>query len=539
MVLFWVITAALGATVIYLLYWLSNSSRNYWEKQGVPYVDGLPVVGILKDLVLMRKGMGEILVEIYRNYDQKKFVAYHQFLAPTIMIRDPELVNQVLIKDFVHFEDRGPPVNSPNDLFSKAFGNLTGDDWRNVRHKLTPTFTSGKMRMMFESMKQCSENVVAYLQNKTDQDIESRGLMTKYVLNVIGKIAFGLEIDTLNEKEEKSAEFFKHSTLFFKPSFSLVLKFLISLSAPTLRDIFKMKLTDGNVDKFFTDLTKDIIKFRQGNDVKRNDFLQLMLDLKKKEEENLSGGLGDVNTSTFESEPIESEDKELMSHLENTLPKNKTAAQSEIFTDDFIAAQTFIFISGGSETVAAVLTFIFFELAQNPDLQKKVQEEISNVTSTSGLNYESLKKLTYMEQFIYETFRIHPLGPVLMRYCTKDYKIPGTEVIIKKGNLVHIPISGLQTDAQYFPEPEKFDPDRFRDMDAVPKGVFFPFGGGPRMCIAMRLSMLEMKVILATLLSTYSLSLSKQTKVPLQLTKTSFLVCVDGGVWVKFHKRNA
>lgn len=73
----------------------------------------------------------------------------------------------------------------------------------------------------------------------------------------------------------------------------------------------------------------------------------------------------------------------------------------EIFTEDFIASQTFIFISGGSETTATVLSFVLFELAMNPELQIKVQQEISDVLSSHDFNYDAVKKMKYLEQFIY------------------------------------------------------------------------------------------------------------------------------------------
>lgn len=79
--------------------------------------------------------------------------------------------------------------------------------------------------------------------------------------------------------------------------------------------------------------------------------------------------------------------------------------------------------------------------------------------------------------------RLHPLAAGLIRYCTKEYKIPETDIIIEKGTVLNIPVIGLHKDPQYFPDPEKFNPDRFQNMEEIPKGVFFPFGSGPRICI--------------------------------------------------------
>lgn len=84
-----------------------------------------------------------------------------------------------------------------------------------------------------------------------------------------------------------------------------------------------------------------------------------------------------------------------------------------------------------------------------------------------------------------ETLRIYPAIPSLNRQCTKDYHIPDTDVVIEKGTKVLISILGLHHDPEYFPEPEKFDPDRFSDENKhnIRPFTYLPFGDGPRNCI--------------------------------------------------------
>lgn len=92
-------------------------------------------------------------------------------------------------------------------------------------------------------------------------------------------------------------------------------------------------------------------------------------------------------------------------------------------------------------------------------------------------------KHSFFRFIISEVLRLHPIFGEMSRECTKDYIIPGTDKVIEKGLMVVIPVAALHKDPKYFPEPEKFNPDRFQDMNAIPKGVFFPFGAGPRICI--------------------------------------------------------
>lgn len=84
-----------------------------------------------------------------------------------------------------------------------------------------------------------------------------------------------------------------------------------------------------------------------------------------------------------------------------------------------------------------------------------------------------------------ETLRKYPAAAFLGRRCTKDYKVEGTDVVLEKGCKLFIPVMGLHHDDEYFPEPEKFDPERFSDENKrhIKPFTYLPFGEGPRNCI--------------------------------------------------------
>lgn len=86
---------------------------------------------------------------------------------------------------------------------------------------------------------------------------------------------------------------------------------------------------------------------------------------------------------------------------------------------------------------------------------------------------------------ISETLRKHPPVPVLLRQCVIDYKVPGTDVTVEAGTKVEVPVYSLQHDPEFYPEPEKFDPERFTDENKGKRHpyVYLPFGEGPRICI--------------------------------------------------------
>jgi cytochrome P450 family 6 len=152
-----------------------------------------------------------------------------------------------------------------------------------------------------------------------------------------------------------------------------------------------------------------------------------------------------------------------------------------------VAAQCFVFFIAGFETSSTAAQFALYELARNPDIQKKLQEEIDEVSRQHGgkITYEAVQGMELLDRVVAETLRMYPPVPVLTRQCTKTYTIPGTNAVIDEGVLAIIPVYAIQRDERYFPNPSKFDPDRFTEENKAKRDnyVYLPFGEGPRVCI--------------------------------------------------------
>lgn len=113
-------------------------------------------------------------------------------------------------------------------------------------------------------------------------------------------------------------------------------------------------------------------------------------------------------------------------------------------------------------------------------------------------------QLNYYFKFRFaETLRKYPPLPILTRECTNEYKFPGTNAVIEKGTAIFIPIMALQRDEKYYPDPLKFNPDRFNDKSAIPPMTNLPFGDGPRNCIGMRMGRMLAKIGLILMLQHY------------------------------------
>lgn len=233
-----------------------------------------------------------------------------------------------------------------------------------------------------------------------------------------------------------------------------------------------------------------------------------------------------------------------------------------------VTAQAYVFFLAGFETSASTLSFCLYELAKNPDIQRKVHEEIDRVLEEQNgeISYDSVAQMKYLDccidgklEFLKfsifcvelnviicgsstETLRKYPTVPFLNRECTKDYQIPGTDVVIEKGVGIMISLLGLQFDEKYYPEPEKFIPERFNEENSADKNIvnrpYLPFGDGPRICIGMRMGKMQAKAGLVMLLKDYKFELGdKHIGKELEYAASAFVMTPVGGLVVKCSKR--
>jgi cytochrome P450 family 9 len=127
------------------------------------------------------------------------------------------------------------------------------------------------------------------------------------------------------------------------------------------------------------------------------------------------------------------------------------------------------------------MAFMAYEIAVNPDIQKKLRKEIDESESQGKtLTYERMQSMKYLDQVMSETLRRWPAGVLADRSCLKDYEIEydDKKFTIEKGKTVYIPISGIHLDERFYKNPEKFDPERFSDENkaSIDPDTYLPFG---------------------------------------------------------------
>lgn len=216
------------------------------------------------------------------------------------------------------------------------------------------------------------------------------------------------------------------------------------------------------------------------------------------------------------------------------------------WVDDDLVAQCLIFFFGGSETTSTLLSFMGHELACNPDIQQQLYEQIVEIEKNLNgepITYELINDFKYMDMIVSETLRLWPPFPNSDRHVTKPYVLKGKNGInvpLTTNDDIWIPINGLHLDPKYWPEPERFDPERFNDknIDSIKKGTYLPFGYGQRSCIASRFALMVAKTVFYFLLREYRIERCDKTPDPIVLVPNSINVHAKDGLWVRFQRRN-
>ncbi|KAK9499933.1 hypothetical protein O3M35_002868 [Rhynocoris fuscipes] len=502
-----VLTVSLLCGILSLLYYYGTRNYDFWKKQGIPYVEPkYPFIGGSLRTIFSKKPIHESQIELYNQFKGKPMVGLYAFQKPILFLRDPDMIETILTKDFSSFVNRSDTSNVKDEPLQAHLVNLADQQWKSLRAKLSPIFTSGKLKGMHPQLVECADSLVKYISDFADKSepIEIREVMAKFTTDVIGSCAFGLNTNALNDPE---SEFRKMGRVIFKPTFIAKLRQLFRGSKLLIR-LTNYLRDSAKSTQFFVNVLNETMSYREKNNLSRNDFVQILMELKKNDmEKQKTGQLGD-------------------DHL--------------IIDDNVIASNALVFFAAGFETTASTLSYCLYELSIHEDIQEEAYKHIVSVLNKHGgeITYEAVKDMKYIQNVFAETLRIHSPAPGTSRMASKDYVIPGTNVFLPKGTVVSIPFYALHHDPEYFPEPEKFKPERFdSESGNIRKGTYMPFGDGPRICIGKRFAEMEMQVALVKLLLNYKFKFNPKTKTPLVYNPNSILLLPVGGIWVNLEKR--
>lgn len=286
-------------------------------------------------------------------------------------------------------------------------------------------------------------------------------LGAKFTTDVVSSCIYGSDSKSFTDRDSVIR---KMGSSIFETTPKLVVYFILLQVFPFLSKLIKISMISKKIELFFTRLMDDAIKMRIESKSQREDFLHYLLQLKEKR------GL----------QPVD------------------------------MAAHTLTFFLDGFETSSSVIAQCLYQLAKNQDVQATVRHEIEQSLQKHGsITFEGINEMGYLDQvfngineiFVFmgkvlirnfsETLRINPVIGFASKICTENTEIrdfKDKKVLIEKDINVYIPIYSIHHDPEYYPNPSIFEPDRFRpEIGGIKrykdKGVFLPWGDGPRICL--------------------------------------------------------
>nr|CAH7766312.1 unnamed protein product [Callosobruchus chinensis] len=395
--------------------------------------------------------------KLQKRYDAP-VVGFYRMLTPCIIVKDMEPVKSITVKDFGHFRDNEFYVSIESDA---AFGGnpfaIHGDEWKQKRSHITGSFTSGK-------------SMNKYLKRLTEHGpkvFEAKELSCLYTLETVLSCAYGVEAHVF---DKPNSHFFEMGQKLYYSEYLGTFKFFLSIIFPKIAKFIGTRFTNKQTEAQLFEMIRTSLEHRDKSNTDVKDFMSTIASLRSR------------------------------------------------YNEKEILALATAFYLDGQETTGLVMGHLLYELAANPEAQKKLRNEVMDYFEKDGgqLTYESIQDMPYLDA------------------CFKDGSRP--PLVIEKGTPVMIPLYGIHYDPKHYQDPCTFKPERFLDSDV--KQYLLGFGDGPRACIGRRFGIAQVKAGVAYLIKDFELSVNQKTKLPLKTDAWDFLVVSTEGVWLDFKKLN-
>ncbi|XP_055535728.1 probable cytochrome P450 4ac2 [Wyeomyia smithii] len=399
------------------------------------------------------------------------------------------LIRGVLIIQAIHHKEvemllsssrltrKSPLYKLTFPFIGKGLLNSSGSKWHHRRRILTPTFHFNILQSFLQTFHDECAKLNAQLSRAADNGAatELQPLSTEVTLNTICETAMGVKLDSTD-----TADIYKNN---------------IRKVGKIIQDrVMNPLLFEDSIYKAFgyqaqfDEVLKPIHQFTENIIKQRRDLFHFNVQSIE--------DLSEENIYTNIKQRYAMLDSLLLAEAKNEIDANGIREEVNTFTFE------------GHDTTASAFVFIFLLLATNENVQERVYEELTAILKNrpepnEPLTLHDYSNLKYMERVIKECLRIYPPVPFISREITEDVHYDGKT--IPRGSIMNIEIYDLHRDSSQFPDPERFDPDRFLPEEVVKRNpyAYIPFSAGPRNCIGQRFAMLELKAIICSVLREY------------------------------------
>lgn len=424
-----------------------------------------PRISMFKALraMLLPRGKNEVKTDFLQSFInvREKYgdLVYSQYGPFAIyMLFHPDDIHKLTVTNARQF-NKSPFYKR---ILSKFLGNgmliSDGDYWRRQRRLAQPAFHSKRINAYADVMVEYTQRTIAAWENGTQRDIANE--MMQLTLKVVAKTLF--DADVAKDAQDVGS------------ALTAILEFMNARGGALIPSPewlpTPQKWRQARALKKLNNILMPIIEARAANGEDKGDLLSMLL---------------------------------MATDDEGTGQMSLREVRDEAMT---------IFLAG-HETTANALTWTFYLLSQHPEIEAKLHQEVDTVLQGRAPTIDDLKSLPYTLMIIKEAIRLYPPVWSFARQTIEPVEIGG--YTLPTGAEVFVYPYVTHHDERFFPDPERFDPERFSEENEkhLPKFAYFPFGGGPRICIGNNFAMMEAQLVLATIASRYQLALAPDQKV--------------------------
>lgn len=396
-----------------------------------------------------RSGILEFLLDTAREYGPLasfRFGPKRVFLASR-----PDLVEQVLVRDASHYVKHfGARAFKP--VLGEGLVTSEGAYWQRQRKLVQPAFAKSRVRSYAPIMEALTEDMLQSWSpgQRVNVEFEFGALTSRIALKAL------FDIDNAGDRQR----------------FADKLHLVFDIMTARLRSVFKAPLWLP---------TPETVRLKRG--IRELDEV--------------------VNGFIESGRKRDSGSGDLLSRLVHLEPEDGVRMTDKQLRDELMTLYL-----ASHETTALTLAWTWYLLSQNPDAEERVVDEWRRVLGGRIPSVEDVANLPDTAKVILESMRLCPAVYVIGREATKDLELGGYRV--KRGNTVFMSQWVSHRDPKYFPDPESFKPQRWDNglQRKLPKFVYYPFGGGQRVCVGNTFALLEAAIILAGVGQRYRFTLA-------------------------------
>lgn len=418
---------------------------------------GMPLIG---DMLAFYREPHAFLLNLAREYGD----IAHFRIGPinAFLINHPDYIQDVLVTNYQNFA-KGRILQRLKFLGGEGLITTSDHDYhRRQRRLIQPVFHRQRIAAYGDVMTDYGARLRERWQDGATLDIAQE--MMRLTLSIVSKTLFDADV------ESEAKEIREAWTIIMERAPMLLIPFSELLDKFPLPSNRRLKKAKGRLD----DTIYRMINERRASGVDRGDLLSMLLQAR--DEEGDKGGM----------------------------------------TDEQARDEALTILLAGHETMANALTWSFYLISQHPDVEAKLHAELDTVLTGRLPTVDDVGQLRYTRMIFAEALRLYPPVWLMGRHALNDYKIDS--YVIPAGSLVFISQYVMHHDPRYFPDPFRFDPERWTPeaQAAQPKFAYLPFSGGPRHCIGEQFAWMEGVLIIATLTQEWRMRLVPGHSVELQ-----------------------